>query len=182
VKNDGRPRLRTSATSSATPPATARIPSTGGNGQRLLAVGCRVHRTDLEGAPASPFIDRRDGSVVSLWGLLVSRSKGGFLGRSTGEVPSRRFARLGAKAIRDGLRHRRSVAIDVTVSLMRFVEGSRQRQRSTSVSASSQRPIVSGSAWEATVVRVGVGTSHQSVQRSTRYSSMVCVSGQTVTP
>ena len=49
---------------------------------------------------------RLEGGLVVAAHLFVSRSKGRLLGRSTGEVPRRRFARLEAQTIRDGLLHR----------------------------------------------------------------------------
>ena len=99
-----------------------------------------------------------EGDLVVAAQLFVSRSKGGFLGRSTGEVPRRRFARLEAQTIRDGLLHR-PVGGDRRDGELDAVVGGGSRQSSTSVSASSQRPIISDSAREAIVVRVGVGMS-----------------------
>src|SRR5688572_33386100 len=49
---------------------------------------------------------RLERGLVVAAGLLVSRSKGRLLGRSTGEVPRGRFARLEAQAICDRLLHR----------------------------------------------------------------------------
>ena len=49
---------------------------------------------------------RLEGGLVVAARLFVSRSKGRILGRSTGEVPRRRFARLEAQAICDRRLHR----------------------------------------------------------------------------